>query len=66
MSDFILKIFPVDEVNTDKTELLKENLMKVDFLSGDETEFSRETYLLFQTLLKAGNFNNPWIKLAKG
>ena len=45
MSDFILKIFPVDEVNTDKTGLIKEHLIKANFLSGEETEFSGETYL---------------------
>ena len=45
MSDFILKIFPVGEVNADKTELIKELLTNANFLSGERIEFSGESYL---------------------
>ena len=45
MSDFILKIFPVDKVSVDKIELIKEHFTKAEFLSGKETEFSGESYL---------------------
>lgn len=45
MSDLILKIFPVNEVNTNKTELIEEHLTNANFLSGEETEFFGENYL---------------------
>lgn len=45
MSDFILKIFPAEQVNTDKTGLIREHLTKSNFLSGEEVEFYGETHL---------------------
>jgi hypothetical protein len=44
MSDFILKIFPVDEVSVDKTELIKEHFTKLNFLTGEESEYYGESY----------------------
>jgi hypothetical protein len=45
MSDFILKIFPVEEVTVDKTELIKQALIKSKFLTGGSKDVHGETYL---------------------
>lgn len=45
MSDLILKIFPSEEVDTDKTTIIREQLAKSNFLSGQEIEFHGEHYL---------------------
>ncbi len=45
MSDLILKIFPSEEVDSDKTTIIREQLAKSNFLSGQEIEFHGEHYL---------------------
>ena len=45
MSDFILKIFPVEEITTDKTELIRQALIKSCFLTGEQFDFYGEVYL---------------------
>ena len=45
MSDLILKIFATKETENDKTEIIKEQLTKVGFLTGKEIEFHGEHYL---------------------
>ena len=45
MPDLILKIFPSDEVEADKTTIIREQLAKSNFLSGQEIEFHGEHYL---------------------
>jgi hypothetical protein len=39
MSDFILKIFPVNETTRDKTGAIKEGLLYYGFISGEELDF---------------------------
>ena len=45
MSDFILKVFPVEEVTADKTMAIKDQLINKGFISGEEVEFSGDKYL---------------------
>lgn len=44
MSDFILKIFPVSEIDIDKTEEIKNILLVNKFISTDTIDFSGDTH----------------------
>lgn len=45
MSDFILKLFPVVQTNSDKSELIKNHLVRDNFLTGEVFDFYVETLL---------------------
>lgn len=45
MSDFILKLFPVVQTNSDKSGLIKNHLVRDNFLTGEEFDFYGEAFL---------------------